>query len=55
MMKCPICSDEDSPEIDEAQGLKTHLEEGGIDWWCAACDAQWVASPWGKILEVIWP
>jgi hypothetical protein len=51
-MKCPICSNEDDTEIDEAQGLN---DNDGIDWWCAACDAQWVASPWGKILEVIWP
>jgi hypothetical protein len=52
MMKCPICSDEDSPEIDEVQGQN---EDGAVDWWCAACDAQWVASLWGKILEVIYP
>lgn len=48
MMLCPYCNDMDTkgePWIPDGDDEVDH-------WWCANCDGVWLASPWGKILEL---
>ena len=48
VMRCPYCNDVETtgePWIPDGDEEVDH-------WWCANCEGHWLASPWGKILEI---